>query len=52
MARLLASTDLSVAEAARTVGWTDANCASRHFHAHYGVSPTEYRRHQTPPPLD
>lgn len=33
MARLLASTDLSVAEAARPVGWTDANYASRCFHA-------------------
>lgn len=50
--RLLASTDLSVAEAARTIDWTDANYASRCFHTHYGVSPTEYRRRQRPPPLD
>ncbi len=32
MARLLASTDLSIAGAARAVGWTDANYASRCFH--------------------
>lgn len=50
MAWLLASTDLSIAEAARLVGWADANYASRCFHAHYGVSPTEYRRRQTPSP--
>jgi transcriptional regulator GlxA family with amidase domain len=51
MARLLASTDLSVAEAARSAGWTDPFYASRTFHAHYGVSPTGYRHEQTPPPL-
>jgi AraC family L-rhamnose operon transcriptional activator RhaR len=51
MARLLASTDLSVAEVARSVGWTDQSYASRRFHAHYGVSPTEYRRRQMAPPL-
>ncbi len=46
MARLLASTDLSIAEAGRSVGWTDPNYASRCFHAAYGLSPTEYRRRQ------
>jgi transcriptional regulator GlxA family with amidase domain len=51
MARLLASTDLSVAEVARAVGWTDPSYASRCFHAAYGVSPTEYRYRQTVPPL-
>jgi transcriptional regulator GlxA family with amidase domain len=51
MARLLASTDLSVAEAARSVGWKNQFHASQCFHAHYGLSPTEYRRRQTPPPL-
>jgi transcriptional regulator GlxA family with amidase domain len=50
MARLLASTDLSVAGVARSVGWSDANYASRCFHAHYGISPTEYRRRQVVPP--
>ena len=50
MARLLVSTDLSVADAARSVGWTDAFYASRCFHAAYGISPTEYRRRQLPPP--
>lgn len=50
MARLLACTDLSAAAVARSVGWTDANYASRCFHAHYGIPPTEFRRRQVPPP--
>ncbi len=50
IARLLASTDLSVAEAARSVGWRNQFHASQCFHAAYGVSPTEFhRRHTTPP---
>lgn len=52
MARLLASTDLSVAEAARSVGWRNQFHASHCFHAAFGVSPTEYRRSQTVPPID
>ena len=52
MARLLTSTDLSVGEAARSVGWRNQFHASQCFHAHYGVSPTEYRRRQTLSPLD
>lgn len=51
MAQLLASTDLSVAEAARSVGWRNPFHASQSFHAAYGVSPTEYRRRQTPSAL-
>lgn len=51
MACLLASTDLSVAEAARSVGWKNQFHASQCFHAAYGMSPTEYRRRQTPSPL-
>jgi transcriptional regulator GlxA family with amidase domain len=51
MARLLASTDLSIAEAARSVGWRNQFHASQCFHAHYGISPTQYRRQQTPSPL-
>lgn len=47
MARLLASSDLSVAAVARSVGWTDVHYASRCFRAHYGVSPTEFRRQQS-----
>jgi AraC-like DNA-binding protein len=35
MAGLLATTDLSIAEAARTVGWTDSLYASRCLHAAY-----------------
>ncbi|GAB3924465.1 hypothetical protein GCM10011575_03560 [Microlunatus endophyticus] len=50
MARLLVSTDLSIAETARSVGWKNQFHASQCFHAAYGVSPTEYRRqHATPP---
>jgi transcriptional regulator GlxA family with amidase domain len=52
MARLLASTDLSVATAARSVGWRNQFHASQCFHAHYGISPTEYRRQQAPSPLE
>lgn len=51
MARLLASTDLSVAEVARMVGWRNQFHASQCFHAAYGMSPTEYRRRQLPPPV-
>jgi AraC family transcriptional regulator len=51
MARLLASTDLSIGDCARAVGWTNAFYASRTFHAAYGLSPTEFRRRQPPPPL-
>jgi transcriptional regulator GlxA family with amidase domain len=50
MARLLVSTDLSIAEAARSVGWRNKFHASQCFHAAYGVSPTEYRRQHTTPP--
>lgn len=51
MARLLVSTDLSVAEAARSVGWKNQFHASQCFHAACGRSPTEYRRRQLPPPV-
>lgn len=51
MARLLATTDLSVAEAARAVGWTNQFHASQVFHVAFGVSPTEYRRRQAAPPI-
>lgn len=50
MARLLVSTDLSIGEAARSVGWRNQFHASQCFHAHYGVSPTEFRRQHTTPP--
>ncbi|MDA8298168.1 MAG: helix-turn-helix domain-containing protein [Actinomycetota bacterium] len=51
MARLLVSTDVSVAEAARSVGWKNQFHASQCFHAAYGISPTEYRRRQPARPL-
>jgi AraC-like DNA-binding protein len=38
MARLLASTDMTIAEAARSVGWRNQFHASQCFHAAYGVS--------------
>lgn len=44
MGRLLSSTDRSMAQIARAVGWSDANYASRCFHGFYGTSPTEFRR--------
>lgn len=50
MARLPASTDLSIAETARSVGWADPNYASRCFHQHFGASPTEFRHRQPKPP--
>jgi transcriptional regulator GlxA family with amidase domain len=46
MARLLLSTDLFVAEAARSVGWKNQFHASQCFHVHYGMSPTEFHRRQ------
>ena len=52
MARLLISTDLSIGKAARSIGWRNQFHASQCFHAHYGVSPTEYRRRQSAPPVD
>lgn len=52
MARLLVSTDLSIAEAARSVGWKNQFHASQCFHAYYGVSPTEYRHRHTPTTLE
>ena len=50
MAQLLSCTDLSIAEAARSVGWKDANYASRCFRSVHGVSPTEFRCGQTTAP--
>ena len=43
MARLLTCTDLSIGQAARAVGWRNQFHASQTFHAHYGISPTEFR---------
>ncbi len=51
MARLLVSTDLSIGDCPRAVGWANAFYASRTFHAAYGLSPAEFRRRQPPPPL-
>lgn len=43
MARLLRSTDLSVAASARAVGWTDPNYASHCFRTSCSVSATAFR---------
>lgn len=51
MAELLSSTDLSIAEAARSVGWADAKYASRSFRVYYGISPSEFRSRQVAPPI-
>jgi transcriptional regulator GlxA family with amidase domain len=50
MAQLLLGTDLSVAEVAGAVGWTDPSYAIRCFHIAYGVSPTAYRHQHAPAP--
>ena len=52
MARLLVSTDLSIAAAARSVGWKNQFHASQVFHGAYGVSPTEFRRRHSTSPID
>ncbi len=44
MARLLVSTDLSIAETARSVGWRNQFHASQCFHATVGLSPMAYLR--------
>ncbi|GAA1320419.1 helix-turn-helix domain-containing protein [Leucobacter albus] len=44
MAYLLRTTELTVAATGRTVGWSDPSYASRRFSAHWGVSPSDYRR--------
>lgn len=51
-ARLLVSTDLSIAEVARSIGWKNQFHAGQCFHAARGVSPTEFCRQQATPPLD
>lgn len=51
MARLLESTDMSIAETARSVGWRNQFHASQCFHAANGVSATEFRRRQPAPPV-
>lgn len=44
MAYLLRTTDLTVAAAARAVGWDDASYAARRFRAHWDTTPAAYRR--------
>jgi PAS domain S-box-containing protein len=43
-AALLSHTDKPVTEIGRTVGWPDQNYFARRFKAHFGVSPSAYRR--------
>jgi AraC-like DNA-binding protein len=46
--RLLLSTDLSVAEIARAVSYTNLNQFYRVFYRSFAMSPAEYRRYYTP----
>jgi AraC-like DNA-binding protein len=46
--RLIEETDMSVAAAARSVGWTDSRTASRWFAKRFGVVPSQYRTHPHP----
>jgi AraC family transcriptional regulator, transcriptional activator of pobA len=46
--RLLADTDLTVAEVARRVGYADAGYFIRRFRTEHGVAPGEWRRAGTP----
>lgn len=41
--RLVEETDLSVSQAARTVGWSDARIASAWFYRRFGIRPSRYR---------
>lgn len=41
--RLIEETDLSIAEAARAVGWSDPRTASAWFAKRYGMLPSQYR---------
>jgi AraC-like DNA-binding protein/mannose-6-phosphate isomerase-like protein (cupin superfamily) len=43
LAHLLRTTDLTVAAAARAVGWNDASYAARRFRTHWKATPNEYR---------
>ena len=45
---LLLSSDHSVAEIGRTVGWPNAASFSRQFRRAFGVSPREFRAQQPP----
>lgn len=44
MARLLRTENMSVAQAARLVGWTSRNHAARLFRQAVGVTPSRYRQ--------
>lgn len=46
--RLLLATDLSVAEVAQTVGYTNVHQFYTVFHRYFEQSPAEYRRYYTP----
>jgi LacI family transcriptional regulator len=49
MARMLVTTNLSIAEIARLLRCTDVNNISRYFRQRTGLTPTQYRRkHRLP----
>lgn len=43
-ARLLRETRCPIAEVAQAAGFSDQSALTRHFHHHFGVTPTGYRR--------
>ncbi|MGO2751396.1 MAG: helix-turn-helix domain-containing protein [Pseudoclavibacter sp.] len=42
--RLITETDLTIAEAARRIGWNDPRVATIRFQRRFGVTPSRYRR--------
>lgn len=46
--RLVEETDLTIAAASCTVGWTDSRIAARWFRRRFGLSPSEFRRQAHP----
>ncbi|MGO1665162.1 helix-turn-helix domain-containing protein [Candidatus Corynebacterium faecigallinarum] len=47
-ARLVEETDLSIAAAAREVGWRDARVAAEWFRRRYSITPSQFRRTRQP----
>ncbi|GAA2583950.1 hypothetical protein GCM10009862_23810 [Microbacterium binotii] len=42
--RLIEETDLTITEAARSVGWNDPRVATIRFQRRYGITPSRYRK--------
>lgn len=50
--RLVEETDLSIASAARFVGWNDPRVASSWFYKRHGITPSQFRRRPHPHEVD